>query len=147
MTHGAQTTMTCKQFQEALLPAYRENGLAPHEHQAVARHVAGCPDCAREDEDIAAMLHVLHTHVPRHEPVLDLWAEFAPKMAEVRAEERLGMAARLRLRTARFWGNVALGAILWTQAVALNTSVRFQKYLLVDPFGLPLAATVAEENC
>lgn len=124
------------------MPAYREGGLAPPEHEAAARHVAGCPACAREDEETTAVLHILHAHVPRHEPVLDLWAEFAPKMAAYRAEERLGVAARLRLRAARFWGNVALGAILWTQAVALNTSARFNKYLLADPFG-----ATAEENC
>ncbi len=134
-------TAKCRHIQETLLRDYRENGLPAPDHEAVTEHLSACDACAREEEQMTAMLAVLHTALPRHEPKLDLWAEFAPKMAEVRAEERLGVLARLRLRADRFWGNVALGAILFTQAVALNTTARFHKYLLVDPFLVP-----AEEN-
>ena len=125
--------MKCKHVREALSD-HLEGGLPPPERHTLAEHLEDCADCAREEREMAAMLSVLRERVPRHEPVLDLWAEFAPKMAAVRAEEKLGVLARFHLRINRFWGNVAYGAILFTQAVALNTSVRMQKYLLADPF-------------
>ena len=129
---------TCGQFQETLLSDdFREKSLPLSEAEAASAHLAACEDCAREEREMVALLDVLHTRLPRHEPRLDLWAEFAPQMAAVRAEEKLPVWARLRLRAARFWGNVALGAILFTQAVALNTASRLQKYLLVDPFLAP----------
>lgn len=128
--------MKCKHVQEAL-SEYLEGGLPPPERDTVAEHLAGCDACGREERDMAVLLSVLHERAPRHEPVLDLWAEFSPKMAVVQAEEKLGVFARLRLRLSRFWGNVAAGAILFTQAVALNTTARMQKYLLTDPFRDP----------
>lgn len=125
--------MKCKHIQEALSD-YLEGGLDPPERQDVAEHLAACADCAREAQEMTRTLAVLHDRLPRHEPVLDLWAEFAPHFAAQRAEARLGIAARLRLRLSRFWGNVAYGAILFTQALALNTAARLHKYLLADPF-------------
>ena len=125
--------MRCEHVQETL-SNYLEGGLDPPKHRAVAEHLATCAECAREEREMARTLRVLHEYVPRHEPVLDLWAEFAPKMAQVRAEERLSFPARLRLRFVSLWGNVALGAILFTQALAHNTAARMQKYLLTDPF-------------
>ncbi len=86
-------------------------------HERAVRH---------EERRMAMMLDLLHERMVRHEPKLDLWAEFAPQMAAVRAEERLGLVARLRLRVSRFWGNVAYGAILFTQALAVNTAARMQ---------------------
>ncbi len=125
--------MKCKHVQEAL-SNYVEGGLDPPERQALTEHLAQCAECADEARQMERMLSVFRERVPRHEPVLDLWAEFAPKMAEVQAEEKLGVLARLGLRWERFWGNVAYGAILFTQAVAINTQARMQKYLLADPF-------------
>ena len=126
-------TLRCKHAQEALSD-YLEGGLPPPERTALAEHLAECADCAKEEREMQAMLSFLHTRLPRHEPVLDLWREMAPGVAQTRAEEKLGILARLRLRVFRFWGNVAYGAILFTQAVALNTTDRMQKYLLMDPF-------------
>lgn len=124
--------MRCEHVQEAL-SNYLEGGLDPPRQQAVTEHLVACPDCARAEREMAALLATLHD-LGRQEPVLDLWAEFAPKMAAVRAEERLSVSARLRLRLARFWNDVAWGAILFTQALAQNTAARMQKYLLADPF-------------
>ena len=125
--------MRCEHVQETL-SNYLEGGLDPPRREALAEHLAGCPDCARAERELAALLSVLQERVPRHEPVLDLWAEFAPKMAAVRAEERMTPLVRLHRRLMRFWSNVALGAILFTQALAQNTAARMQKYLLADPF-------------
>ncbi len=128
--------MRCEHVREAL-SNYLEGGLPPPERHAVAEHLGECADCAGQERGVAAMLSLLHERVPRHEPVLDLWAEFAPKMAAVRAEEKMRVFPRFKLRLSRFWGNVAYGAILFTQAVALNTAARMQKFLLVDPFPDP----------
>ena len=128
--------MRCKHVQETLSD-YLEGGLPPPTQQEVAEHLEECAQCAREERRMAMMLDLLHEKAVRHEPKLDLWAEFAPQMAAVRAEERLGLVARVRLRIGRFWGNVAYGAILFTQALAVNTAARMQKYLLVDPFRDP----------
>jgi len=125
--------MRCEHVQETLSD-YLEGELDPPERQAVAEHLAVCADCAREAQTLRRTLSVLHECVPRQEPVLDLWKEFAPKMEAVRAEQRLGFAARLRLSLARFLSNVALGAILYTQSLAQNTAAHMQKYLLADPF-------------
>jgi anti-sigma factor RsiW len=125
--------MKCEHVQEALSD-YVEGDLEPPERQAVAEHLAACPECAREEQMLRRTLSVLHECVPRHEPVLDLWREFAPKMEAVRAEQRLSFAARLHLYLARFLSNVALGAILYTQSLAQNTTAHMQKYLLADSF-------------
>ena len=125
--------MRCKHIQEALSD-YLEGGLTGPAQQEMAEHLSECARCAREEQQMVSMLRILHEQAVRHEPVIDLWTEFAPQMAAVRAEERLGIFARLRLRVSRFWGNVAYGAILFTQALAVNTQARMQKYLLADPF-------------
>lgn len=130
---NTRTNAMCKPTREALSD-YLEGGLPPPERQALAEHLATCAECAREEREMNSLLSVLHDRLPRQEPVLDLWAEFAPKLEQFHAEERLGVWAKFRLRLSRFAGNVAFGAILFTQAVALNTQSRMQKYLLADPF-------------
>ena len=80
--------MRCKHVQEALSD-YLEGGLDPPERQAMAEHLAECAECAREERELARTLSVLDAGGPGHEPVLDLWAEFAPNMAEVRTEARM----------------------------------------------------------
>lgn len=117
-----------------MLSDYVENALPPVEQVFVERHLAECPDCAREARELRLMLSVLHERVGRREPVLDIWAEMAPKVAEIQREERMGVAARLALRTHRFLHNLATGAILFTQALAMNTEARMNKYLLSDPY-------------
>lgn len=86
-----------------------------------------------EPQDMEAMLRILHTLPPR-EPVIDLWAELAPKVAEIQAEDRLGVIERLQLRGHRFLSNFASGAILFTQAFAMNTQRKMQKYVLHDSY-------------
>jgi hypothetical protein len=80
------------------------------------------------------MLDLFKDRCVRREPSLDLWAELAPKVEQVMAEERLGVLDRFRLRGSRFCNNVAAGAILFTSALAMNTEARLRKYLISDPF-------------
>lgn len=126
-------TMECARTREALSD-YLEGGLDPPTRQTVDAHLCECAGCAEEKRIMSAMLTLLHERVPHREPSLDMWAELAPKIAELQAEERLGVMARAKLRMGRFLNNVAIGAILFTQALAINTAAHMQKYLLTDPF-------------
>lgn len=128
-------TMTCVHARE-VMSDYLEGGLDPPARSSVAAHLSGCADCAREASGMSAMLTVLHDRLPRREPVIDMWAEMQPKVAEIVAEQRLGVVARLQFRARRFLSNVAEGMILYTNAVAINTAARMQKYLLTDPYRL-----------
>ena len=129
----APGTMMCHHAQESL-SGYLEEGLSPSEQARVEAHLAGCPACAREMSEMKMMLDLFKDRCVRREPSLDLWAELAPKVDQVMAEERLGFLDRLRLRGSCFCNNVAAGAILFTSALAMNTEARLRKYLLSDPF-------------
>ena len=134
MSGGNDTnTVRCQVVREALSD-YMEGGLPTSLRQSVAAHLTGCANCASEEREMAAMLNFLHHNLPSREPVLDMWSELAPKIAVYQAEERLTIPARLRLRTGRFLGTVAAGAILFTQALAMNTEARMRKYLIADPY-------------
>jgi hypothetical protein len=84
-----------------------------------------------EEAELRQVLGILHA-LPRREPVIDLWAELGPKVAAVQAEESLGLAQKARLRGASFLSNFATGAILFTQAMAMNTQSAMQKYVVQD---------------
>ena len=129
----APGTMTCHHAQESL-SGYLEEGLAPSQKIQIENHLAGCASCRRELRQIEMMLDLLKDRCVRREPTLDLWAEIAPKVEQVIAEERLHFLDRARLRGSRFCNNVAAGAILFTSALAMNTEARLRKYLLTDPF-------------
>ena len=129
----ASRTASCRQATD-MLSDYVEGSLDPQERSEIAAHFADCPDCAREAQALQMMLGVLRERVPRREPVLDIYAELAPKVREIVAEQRLGFWARFRLNTHRLLNNVAAGAILFTHALAFNTERRLNKYLLSDPF-------------
>lgn len=126
-------TMTCEHVQVALSD-YVENALSPSARQAVEAHLAACPVCAREAQQLQSLVSILQNRVPHREPVLDIWAELTPKLEQIRHEERLSIPARLKLRAGRFLNNFASGAILFTQALAMNTQARMQKYVISDPF-------------
>jgi anti-sigma factor RsiW len=125
--------MTCQHAQESL-SGFLEESLSSPEQARVEAHVANCAECARELREMKMMLDLFKDRCVRREPALDLWAELAPKVEQVMAEERLGFLDRMRLRGSRFCNNVAAGAILFTSALAMNTEARLRKYLLSDPF-------------
>jgi anti-sigma factor RsiW len=116
------------------LSDYVEGSLPAAEQEAIAHYLETDSTAAREAQEIAVMLAILHKRVPRREPTLDIWGEFHPKMLQAMAEERLTLTERLKLRTGRFLSNVAAGTILFTQAIAANTEERMRKYLVDDPF-------------
>jgi predicted anti-sigma-YlaC factor YlaD len=133
-------TRECASVREAL-SEYLEGGLAERKRITVAEHLASCAECRREERELSNLINCLNLHVPPREPSLDIWAELGPKVAAVMAEEKLSVPMRLKLRASRFLGSVAAGAILFTQALAMNTENRMHRYLTSDPFRL-----VAEED-
>ncbi len=128
------TTM-CQQVRNALSD-YREGGLPPPVRQSVQAHLSECDACAREDRELSTMLQFLRERVPPREPSLDIWVELEPRVAAYIAEERMNLWKRMQIRLGRFVGNVAAGAILFTQALAMNTEEKLQKYLLTDSYSL-----------
>jgi hypothetical protein len=90
------------------------------------------------------LLRVLHERVPHREPSLDIWSEMQPQVEAYWREEKLPIAARFALRTQRFLHSLAAGAILFTQALAMNTENRMRKYLLSDPLSDPNPNTVGK---
>jgi hypothetical protein len=122
----------CKHFVE-LLSEYQEGALTAAAHQEVAQHLAGCADCALEDRDLRRATTLLR-HLPMPEPRLDLWSEFAPKLAEVEAEQRMGVLRRLGTYWHHALSTFAEGTVLYTHVVAHRTLVNMERFLIRDPF-------------
>jgi anti-sigma factor RsiW len=121
-----------RQRAEEHLSEYLEGELARPEREALEREIQKDPALAREKREMEKTLLLLRS-LPRREPLLDIWMELAPKIAQVREEEKLNLADRLRLRGTRFLASFAEGAILWTQALAINTEARMGKYVHNHP--------------
>jgi len=117
--------MRCDQIKHLLSDLY-ERFLADHEADLLTAHLAECEHCRAELAELEEVLKVIHS-LPRQEPVLDLWQEFAPKMAEIRAEMRLGPVGRFKLRLAHFWETLIEGATMFATVVSYNVSRRFQR--------------------
>ena len=75
--------------------------------------------------------------LPPREPSLDLWREFAPRMAEFEAEmaatRTVGLWRRMRYNGHQLLSQFSAGLILWTHALATRTHARLERYLLHDP--------------
>lgn len=124
---------TCHRVQERFSDLL-EGTLSCAEEAEVQAHLAHCTDCSCELHEMQYLMNLLRENCVRREPALDLWAEMAPKVEQVMAEQRLGFAERVRLRLSRTANSIAAGAILFTSVLAMNTEARLRKYLLTDPF-------------
>lgn len=112
--------------------AYVEDTLDAAEKERLQAFLAETPECAAELMQFERMLSVLH-RMPPQEPRLDLWAEFAPRMAEYREERKMVPAQRARTRWSVFLSSLSAGIILYTHALAQRTHGRLERYLLADP--------------
>lgn len=130
--NGHDNTPACLHANDAALSEFVENTLPPARHAVIAAHLQTCPRCAQQVRELQSLVRFFHETLPAREPVLEIWNELAPKVQAWEAEERLGAAAKMRLRSHRFLHNVAAGAILFTQVLAMNTETRMHKYLLGD---------------
>lgn len=120
---------------DPLVSQYLEGELSGSERERIEAQLATDADLAREAREMAAVIRLLH-QVPPREPILDIWGELSPKIEAYKAEERLSVPMRVRLRACRFLGNVAMGAILFTQALAMNTEAHMRKYLITDTLAI-----------
>jgi anti-sigma factor RsiW len=122
----------CDHIQQ-MLPDYHDGKLQDAEGQKVAEHLATCHACRVFDGEFRRAV-VLLRDLPLPEPRLDMWPEFAPKMAEAEAQMQLDPAALARQWWHRAMGSFAEGLVLYTHVVAKRTLARMERYLTNDPF-------------
>jgi len=106
---------------------YVDGTLDPDEKDQLQAYLAANPECAADLMRFSRTLSIVH-RLPAHEPVLDLWAEFSPKLAGYLAEKKQP-GSRLAGKWAGFKSQLSAGLILYTQALAERTSARFGQYL------------------
>lgn len=119
----------------ALYSEYVDGTLGDGERDEMQAFLAQNPDAAAELIGFERTLSVLH-RLPPQEPSLDLWQEFAPKLAEWQAERRQHPWLRLKQGWMGLMSQLSAGMILWTHALASRTHARFERYLMHD--SLPL---------
>lgn len=115
-----------------LYSEYVEGTLDAGRRDAVQGFLAQHPDAAAELFAFERTLSVLHRLPPR-EPSLDLWHEFAPKLAEWQAARKLSLWERLRLNWLDLMAQFSAGVILWTHVLAQRSHARLEHYLMQDP--------------
>ncbi len=116
----------------SLYSDYLDNQLDGETRDELQAFLAKTPDAAAELIGFERTLSLLH-RLPPQEPSLDLWREFAPKLAAYQAERRLGLRRRLQQNWMRMLSELSAGLILWTHALADRTQARMERYLLQDP--------------
>ena len=124
-----------------LFSDYVEGALDPAKRDAVQAFLADRPEYAAELIAFERTLSLMKRLPPR-EPSLDLWREFAPRMAEYQADRKRSVGERVRQNWQRFLSQFSAGLILWTHTVASRTHARLERYLLHDP--LPQRGDVRE---
>ena len=128
-------TMNSKQPGNETLADFLDGTLSPQKLKEFDRLLQSNPVLTKETQELSEILQILHQLPPR-DPVIDVWPELEPKLVQFQLEERMGLFARWRFRGARFLSNFAFGAILFTQAVALNTETKMRKYVMPDAVSL-----------
>jgi len=116
----------------SLFSEYVEGTLDEEEKDQFQAFLAANPESAAELMQFERTLSLVH-RLPAQEPMLDMWAEFAPRMNEYLAAQKTDPMKRLRHKLADFRSSVSEGMILWTHAVAARTQAQLGKYLLRDP--------------
>ncbi len=111
--------MRCPEAKE-LFSDYLEEYLIEPDLTRLMDHLSGCESCRNELDELQQALGVIHD-LPPHEPVLDLWIEFAPMCSQVRAESRLGVADRIKRCFSHFRERLHEGAMIFAAVVRYNT--------------------------
>ena len=99
--------MKCEEARK-LLSDHLEQYLTEPEAGLLTEHLAHCADCRAELEDLKQTLEVMR-ELPSQEPVADLWQEFAPKFAEIRAQQSMGLWERIWLPFLRIFSALREG--------------------------------------
>lgn len=116
--------MDCREARH-LMSDYLEQYLVEPEAGLLKEHLADCGGCRMELEGLRDSLRVIRG-LPREEPAFDLWMEFAPKFAQIRAEMRPGLLERVRLYFLRLFTALREGWRLFVTAVRYNTGRKLQ---------------------
>ncbi len=118
--------MRCPEARE-LFSDYLEEYLAEPDLSRLIDHLAECEGCRDELDELQRALGVIHD-LPAQEPVFDMWAEFAPMCAKVRAESRLSLADRIRRSFSHFREQLREGAMIFTAVVRYNTHRKLHRF-------------------
>jgi len=110
--------MKCEEARE-LMSDYFEQYLAEPEASLLTEHLADCGECQAELEELEKTLEVVHG-LPRQAPIDDLWPEFAPKFAEIRAETPVSFLERIRLYFVRLIHAIAEGWAIFITTVRMT---------------------------
>lgn len=118
--------MNCREARD-LMSDYLEQVLAEPEASLLRDHLAGCSACREELADLDTTLRVVHG-LPRQEPVIDLWQEFAPKFAEIRANSKLSPSERVSEYFSCLFGAIREGWMIFVTVVRYSTNDKMQRY-------------------
>jgi anti-sigma factor RsiW len=113
---------------------YFDNTLSLESKKEVSHHLSRCMACSAEYRGFARTIEVIRA-IPKDQPVMDLWPEFAVKMSQVEAERKCGPIVAARKQWAYFIARLSEGVILYTHAAAAKAWRRFSRYVINDPFG------------
>jgi len=94
----------------SMLDDYFDNRLTGNEPAQVARHLAGCPKCAREADSLRALLRAARELPHDAAPSRDLWPE---------VRDKIDRGGRARLRAWRWGAAMAAAALLLIAAGVL----------------------------
>lgn len=122
--------MRCEEVQERLT-ALMDEQLSQTEREQVQQHLHVCEACLREYEELRRFVEFCR-QLEAPEPRLDLWSEFQPLLAEIVAEHRLPLTARLRRQWSRLVSQVCYGIILFLQVVTYQLTMTLSRYI-VEP--------------
>ena len=132
-----------------LFSDYLEDALDAKTRDEMQAFLAGSPESAAEMFAFARTLALVRRLPPR-EPSLDLWREFAPRMAEFEAEMRetrtVGVWQRMRFNGHQLLSQLSAGLILWTHVLADRTHARLERYLLHDALPHPQHGDLGETS-
>ncbi|HEY3332049.1 MAG TPA: zf-HC2 domain-containing protein [Capsulimonadaceae bacterium] len=124
--------VSCDDIREEFSDFY-DDRLDTDDKKRVAAHLGTCPRCSMEYRSFVRTLEVIRA-IPAEQPVIDMWAEFAPQMDAYEAEQKFTLRERVRRWWLQIAGRISEGAILYTDGLAQRTTRRFSKYLTHNPF-------------
>lgn len=110
--------MDCREARD-LMSDYLEQDLTDNEVRLMEEHLVGCSTCRMELADLDYTLKVVHG-LPRQEPAVDLWKQFAPKFAEICPELRPGFMGQIRLYFSDLVSSVREGWEIFTATMRYN---------------------------
>ena len=122
--------MRCPEAKE-LFSDYLEEYLIEPDLSRFMDHLGGCEGCRNELDELQQALGVIHD-LPPEEPVLDLWTEFVPYCAQIRAESRMSLADRIRRSFAHFRARLHEGAMIFTAVLRHNTCRKLEWFSTGD---------------